>query len=399
MPASLVVVPYPLGASTTPVDFGTTEVENDSKETRTLTIRNVGERASGDIKVGKTSAAGEVTVLPGSTCQPPNSSLAGGAACIVNLGVHASTEADYTSSPVDGLAIIPSANTGVNGNLLRDGHIFATWIAINAPGIIADPSTVKFDDTTAALPGTAVLSDGTPKTITLKNLKNSAKTGPLSFSTDKSDFLIKLDTDVATSCLYPSLYLDGLKPTTSADATCEIKVVFSPASLANPAKSGKLIVTSASGAAVDVVLNTATALPALSVNSSAAGFTGTTADAMAKLTFPATALNGKSDLTLTFTKAHGSPSTGLLSTSIGGGTGATPDQFKIVTDECIGVSLMDTDDSTTTTVVEKPTCNVVVRFAPTASGTGKNAVLQVSDPTSGTPADAVSVALKGDVNG
>jgi hypothetical protein len=41
---------------------------------------------------------------------------------------------------------------------------------------------------------------------------------------------------------------------------------------------------------------------------------------------------------------------------------------------------------------------VTVRFAPTGAGANLNAVLTVTDPSSGTPADSISVALSGNAN-
>jgi hypothetical protein len=87
--------------------------------------------------------------------------------------------------------------------------------------------------------------------------------------------------------------------------------------------------------------------------------------------------------------------TGRLSTSIGGGDGSTPDQFEIAEDNCIGVGLQAVIAGHPEYVAS---CTVTVRFAPTSTGANKNAVLTVLDPTSGTPADAIAVALSGDAN-
>jgi hypothetical protein len=66
-----------------------------------------------------------------------------------------------------------------------------------------------------------------------------------------------------------------------------------------------------------------------------------------------------------------------------------------VEDNCIGVALQEVSDGHPEHVTS---CTVSVRFAPTSTGANKNAVLTVLDPTSGTPADAIAVALSGDAN-
>jgi hypothetical protein len=162
-----------------------------------------------------------------------------------------------------------------------------------------------------------------------------------------------------------------------------------------------LIIKSANAATVTVPLS-GTPIPAVSVSATgtlAGTFTATTATAPAKLVYKATSVAdaaGYPTQEFTFTKAAGSPPTGMLSTSIGGGTGTTPDQFRIVEDNCIGVTLKDLGTPGIKTG-EGPSCTVIVRFAPSSTG-NKSATLTVMDPTSGTPIDAISVALSGVAN-
>jgi len=300
--------------------------------------------------------------------------------------------------------------------------ILVGWLAVDQPTITAVPAVAGFDDQTADLPGTGVLSAGKKTTITFSNPGNSAATGPLSFSTDVSDFSVSIDTTEST-CLGTladsgedtgkSLPFDGLAPAINVSgspdaAVCRIVVIFSPTTLASPAKTGNLKVTSASGATVtvplgDTNLNRATARPALTVAAGgSAAFTGTKAGTdyisieSATYKFSAVSVPNYSPDTegvFTITKAVGAPATGYLSTGL---SGDNADQFRIVEDLCIGKSL--TGDVATTPTVQGNTCNVKVRFAPTAQGLARKATLTVVDPVSGTPADAVTVALTGDAN-
>jgi len=390
--ASLLAVPAPIAQTSSPVDFGYAVTDADSVETRTLTIVNVGERATGDIKVARSSTTGapaQVNALTGTTCQGAGSSVVGGGSCLLKIGVHATEVFDY-SAGVPALRIVPA--TGTATSFMRAGDITVAWKGINPAAFTPSSTTVAFDDSTSSFPGTAVLSTGTSKTLTLTNAGDSAETGAMSFTTDKDDFAIDLDPAHST-CLDSATvdFFDGLQPTINfaggTAESCTVRLVFSPTALATPAKSGKLTVSSASGATLEVPL-TGTAIPALSVAGPTVGFTATTATAPAAFSYQATSKTGYTDAIFVITKAAGSPPTALLSTSIGGDTTATPDQFKIVADTCIGVSLADAPGT--------PTCQVTVRFAPTAAGTNLNAVLMVLDPSSGTPPDSVSVAVKGD---
>jgi hypothetical protein len=243
-----------------------------------------------------------------------------------------------------------------------------------------------------------VLSDGTHIDVTLSNSASTAvETGPMTFQTDNDDYPIDLDISHST-CLDPAYAFDGL----TAAHNCIVRVVFSPTALmATPPSTGNLIVKSTNAATLTVPLS-GTPIPSISVSATAATgntFTATTGTAAAKLVFKATSVidtAGYPTQAFTFTKASGSPPTGLLSTSIGGGTGTTPDQFKIVADSCIGVALQDALTGHPEFVSQ---CSITVRFAPTSSSTTpKTAVLSVVDPTSGTPVDGITVALSGVAN-
>jgi hypothetical protein len=327
--------------------------------------------------------------------------LAPGATCILTAAATPSaTGAPTPSDPVNAVVFLQLANTEDETNLLV---LQATWVGKSAAKIMRSPTdtTIDFDD--ASTPyggyGTPVLSDGTGVNVTLNNSAATAiKTGPMTFQTDNDDYSIDLDTAAGHStCLGAGFGFDGLKATES----CVIRVIFSPTALmATPPSTGNLTIRSANAATVTVPLS-GTPIPVLSVSATASGsntFTATTATAPAKLVYGATSvanMAGFPTQVFTFTKATGSPPTGLLSTSIGGGTGTTPDQFKVVRDECIGVALQVDVSGLHPEYVTS--CEVEVRFAPTSVG-NKSATLTVSDPTSGTPIDAISVALSGAAN-
>ena len=395
--ASLVVVPSPMAVSGTPLDFGSVVGGVDSL-VKTLTVRNVGELATvTDLDVVTNTGAGEVTVVAsGTTCEGTNSALAAGASCTLALAIHPTTDPALHAN-VDALKIVLVGTT--TNQLASD--IYLSWNGINAAKLNpdsgqTDKTKINFDKAagiSTTYPGTAVLQAGTTVNVTLTNPANSAETGPLSFRTDADDFSIDLDVTHST-CLAAGTggvrAFHGLQPTSGAADSCVVRVVFVPTKLVTPAKVGNLIASSTSGATVTIPLS-GTAIPALSVGVSSAlhgAFTATTTAASAAFAFSSVSTSSYWEQTFTFTKATGSTATGLLSTSIGGGTGATPDQFKIVTDNCIGVSLKTGAAS----------CDVTVRFAPTSGGANKNAVLTVMDPSSGTPADSISVALTGTAN-
>jgi hypothetical protein len=377
-----------------PIDFGDAVVTVASAS-RVITIQNQGERATdGPLSVIGASGFTGTDAVSTTGCEVQ---LAPGATCVLTAAATPSaTGAPPPSDPVP--AVVFQLANDDESNLLT---LAATWVGKSAAKITRSPTdtTIDFDEASTVYGGygTPVLSDGTGVDITLSNsVATAIKTGPMTFQTDNDDYSIDLDTAHST-CLGASFAFDGLKV---GQATCIVRVIFSPTALmATPPSTGNLIIKSANAATVTVPLS-GTPIPVVSVaatGASAGTFTATTATAPAKLVYGATSVvnvGGYPVQEFTFTKATGSPPTGLLSTSIGGGTGTTPDQFKIVEDSCIGVALQvplaGHDDWSIT-------CKVKVRFAPTSVG-NKSATLTVTDPTSGTPVEAISVALSGVAN-
>jgi hypothetical protein len=288
-----------------------------------------------------------------------------------------------TQAAVNALAIVLAGETDPTNDLVT---IQAQWKGVRVAKLNPTPAT------TVTFANTAVLATSAAQVFTFANPADSAKTGPLAISVDSDNFAIDLDTAHST-CLDASHAFDGV----TAGTNCTISVFFRPIALATPAKTGNLKVTSASGASATCPL-AGTAIPALTVAETTAGsgntFTVATDTANASLTFASTSITTFKEQVITVTNTvtaagTNAPDTGLLSTSIGGGTGSTPNQFRIVEDHCVGISVPGGSGHQ---------CAVTVRFAPTSVGLAKNAVLTILDPASGTPADSVSVDLKGDAN-
>jgi hypothetical protein len=382
--ASLLAVPYPLAATTSsPVDFGNAVRGADSL-VKTITILNVGELATtDDIKVvdGSDGAAGQVKVMTGTTCQGSGSALGSLQTCTVALAVHPTDSATtHAGVPVKDITLTTSA-----ASLMRGGQqLLVSWQGVTGAILTSSPTKWSYDDA-STYPGTGVLATTNSKVFTIAN-GGAPDSGPLSISISSADFYV--DTDPANStCLASALAFSGV----TGGHDCTLQVFFSPTALATPAKTGTLTVKSASAPDLTVLL-TGTAIPALKVDATAATgatFAPTTSSANASLLYPATSLSATpTTQTFTFTKATGSPATGLLMVMV---AGANASEFKIVDDKCTGVSLTDVSAAT-------KKCDVQVRFVPVSAVAGKKATLTVTDPTSGTPADAISVDLKGDGN-
>jgi hypothetical protein len=388
----------PYATATSPMKFEDAVI-NTASVALSVTIQNQGERASdGDLKVVVPTTGdgttGRVTNAVTSTgCQGTGSQIGAYLSATSNCVLVAKTTPAQLGAQLSADALKIQQNKD-SATLL---HLYATWTGINAAAISRQPSTtVDFDAASVTTYGTEVLSDGTKAPITLTNAASADKTGPLTFSLDNDDYAIDLDQTDST-CLSAAYAFDGLL----ASQSCVITVIFSPTALmAAPPSTATLTIGSANAAAVTVPL-TGTPIPTLKASATAASgntWTATTKTAAAKLAFVATSVAnvaGYPTQVLTFTKAHGAPPTGLLSTSIGGGTGSTPDQFRIVDDKCVGVSLKDADQPGPSTGTQS--CNVTVRFSPTSTG-AKTGTLTVMDPTSGTPVDAISVDLSGTAN-
>jgi hypothetical protein len=397
--ASLLAVPYPIAQTATPVAFGNSVVGADSL-VKTITIMNVGELATTD-DLTVVDLNSQVKVGSDTTCQGPGSALAANATCTLALSVHPADTTDHVTTPVAAKSITLVSDPT---DLMMGDDVTVSWQGIAAAKLTASPTKLAFDTgghgVSSTYPGTGVLATTDYMDVTITNATGAPATGPLSISTSAADFYIEPYNPSATpalthsTCLAASLSFTGLDGGTG----CVIRVFFSPVTLATPAKTGNLVVTPASAPVLSIQLS-GTAIPALTVSKGATTatdnstptttFTGTTSSANATLAYGVTSINGPyTNQLFTFTKASGSPATGLLSTGIAGGTGATPDQFRIIADTCTGVSLSDAT----------PNCTVTVRFAPTSAGANKNAVLTVLDPSSGTPADSISVALTGNAN-
>jgi hypothetical protein len=394
--ASLVAVPYPIAQSASPVAFGNA-VEGVDSLIKTITIMNVGEiKTTDDLTVVDlgTTLSGQVKVESATTCQGTGSALAVGATCTVALAVHPADANAHTAVAAEKIALVSDS---LAMSLMNGDPITVSWTGVAAAKLTPSPTSLAFDtagsNISTTYTGTGVLATTDYINVTITNTTGAPATGPLSISTSAADFYI--DPSITNStCLASGLAFSGL----AGGASCTVRVYFSPVSLATPAKTGNLVVTPTSAPAISIPM-TGTAIPALTVSATAASgntFTGTTSSATATLAFPATsataAVANLPTQLFTFKKASGSPATGLLSSSLGGGTGATPSQFKVILDNCTGATLSDTTPGTT------DQCQVTVRFAPTGAGANLNAVLTVTDPSSGTPADSISVALSGNAN-
>lgn len=381
-PARLVAV-SPHSTSAQPLDFGNA-VTSRASAPLTLVLQNQGEVATdGELKLVGTGT--QAVAATGCTAQ-----LGAGKTC--EMAVTVTPAATGQQNSVSAFKIVLSNDTTEASILSHD--IYAKWYGVKAAAISRIPAnTVNFDPSSTSTFGTELLSDGTSMTITLTNAANSFKTGPMTFRTDKDDYSIDLDVTKST-CLAGGYAFDGLAPDASNAASCNIVVVFSPTSLAAPViKTGNLIVTSANAATVTIPLS-GTAIAALTATASGGTFTAATATATAKVEYPATSVANSTNYpqsVITITKATGTPATGLLSTGL---SGANANQYRIVDDKCIGVSLK----APTAGQPNAHTCTVTVRFSPNATGAARAAVLTVLDPVSGTPADSVSVALVGDAN-
>jgi hypothetical protein len=366
--------------SNTPLEFGDA-VLNTASPALTMTIQNQGELATEtDINVVAStvgSATERTAAVTATGCKGTGSQLAPGATCIL--------VAKVTPTVVDDSGTLNALDIVLAGKTTPLLTIQATWTGVYAATLNPTPAVkVTFHNT-------AVLATSAATAFTLANPAASADTGPLSISVDNDNFAIVLDPTVST-CLAASHAFKGV----TGNSSCIVSVVFRPTALATPLKGGNLLVTSTSGATATCPL-AGTAIPALSVSPVT---TAATATANASFAFAATSITAFVDQEFTIYNVDNTPGgilagsnavdTGLLSTSISGGTGATPDQFKIVVDNCVGVSLAGSGTG--------QYCTLKVRFAPTSVATGKNAVLTITDPASGTPADSVSVNLKGDAN-
>ena len=367
-----------VAVSNTPLNFGDAVITTASP-TLAVTVQNQGELATTtDIAV---VAGADTSAVTATGCQGTGSALAPGASCVLVAKVTPAAVGSITAA--DALDIVLAGHTRADSLL----PIGATWNGVNPATLNPTPAT------TVTFANTAVLATSAGTVFTFANPAASAKTGPLAISVDSDNFVIDLNTTNST-CLDATHAFDGV----TAGLSCTVNVMFRPTALATPAKTGNLKVTSTSGASATCPL-AGTAIPALTVADTVAGtnntFTAATGTAIASLTFQSTSITTFKEQVFTITNtATGAgtngPDTGLLSTSIGGGTGSTPDQFKIVADGCVGVSVLGSGATRT--------CQLTVRFAPTSAGLAKNAVLTVLDPSSGTPADSVSVNLKGDAN-
>jgi len=392
----------PLGTFEHPLDFGNALV-NVASAAVVVTIQNQGERATdGDLNVvGASDETGGTDAVSATGCE---SQLAAGATCVLTAKVTPAATGAAASRPAVKIQLAKDDSELLAPDPVKTTvqALYATWTGKTAAKITRSPTDAKLDFDTPSTSGygTPVLAGKsttvtayTTVDVTLTNTAATAvKTGPMTFQTDNDDFSVDLDTTNST-CLSATYAFDGL---VGGAAGCVVRVIFSPTALmATPPSTGNLIIKSANAATVTIPL-TGTPIPSLSVAATAASgntFTAATATASAKLVFKSASVAnvaGYPEQEFTFSKAVGSPPTGLLSTLI------DSDQFKIITDECIGIALQE---PVTGHPDWKTSCTVKVRFAPTSSSsTAKTATLTVTDPTSGTPADAAPVSLSGMAN-
>jgi hypothetical protein len=371
-----------VGAST--LDFGSVNL-GVASAAQSVVVKNTGERPTLAL-ASPTGTANFADLTLGGTClTSPTNILAVGATCTLTVVV--------TSSGASNGGSVVSITDGV----ATPAPVTVTWSTTVKSKITPNPTTIDFGNQ-------AVLSPQAVQAIALSNVAAGQPTGPLSFSINSPDFsvsavtinsLTKVVTPAGTDCGAAAFVSNGL----GAGLTCNIFVWFTPNALATPAKTGTLTIKSANAADVTIVLN-GTAIADLSVSGAALAiaaedpaasggctYTAATATALPSCAY-GTANVALSDPptfkseTFTFVIPSSAPDTGLLLAKLGG---TDAGQFRIVNDNCTGVSLPVTGPVYT--------CAVTVRFAPSAAGV-KAATLTVS----GTPGDSATVNLTATAN-
>lgn len=370
-----------LVATPSSLSFGNLSINNNVSVTHTVTVRNIGDAATGTTGTTRTSTpAGDLT----------------------RTGCAVSALAPNDTCPL-AVTIDPSAAGAGSGTVTVQTPAptapaqYSVAIAVDWVGVDTIPAAISIAPTGAVAFGSIpVLASSSPITLTLSNPAKGLPTGPLSFEVDNPDFTV--DTGTGTgACGGLAHVRDGLVPTGTAADTCTVTVTFTPRSLGTgtgTTKTGTLTVKAPYATTVTKSL-TGTAVPALSVYADAVAtstedplvsggcnFTDATATTSALCAFGSRPVTSSTTTTfrsetITFANAAGSPTTGRLVADV---TQADAGQYKIVTDTCTG-----------TTLAGGATCKVTVRFAPTSAGT-KNAASLV---LSGNPGDSVTVRLSG----
>ncbi|HTY27472.1 MAG TPA: choice-of-anchor D domain-containing protein [Mycobacterium sp.] len=250
-------------------------------------------------------------------------------------------------------------------------------------GATTDPA-ISTADTDTDFGKQAVLSTSSNVTaFTFTNGDSTSRlTGPLSVTITSSAAcpVASGATPVADFIITGGSCVDSVAATLGIDGgdNCKVNVQFTPVTLATPAKAAYLCVSSELGGGAGFKL-TGTAVPALSAKNSAV--VTTAADGTQTATFADTVITtGTNDQTITFVNEVNAPMTGFLTVTL-----SDPTQYHIVTDGCTGKQLVKSGSPAVA-----GSCDVLVRFAPTAVGQQKATIT-----VSGTPGDSAVVGLVG----
>jgi hypothetical protein len=371
-----------LVASPSSLSFGNISINNNVSVTHTVTVRNVGDLATGTTGTSRVSTpAGDMTL---SGCTGTGSALDPNETCALVVTVNPSA-----AGAGSGTATVQSPPPTATAVSKVD-------IAVDWVGVDTNPAAISIAPTGQVSFGSIpVLASSAPITLTLSNPAKALPTGPLSFEVDSPDFTV--DTGTGTGACGGLGHADGLVPTATVADTCTVTVTFTPRTLGTgtgTTKAGTLTVKAPYATTVTKAL-TGTAVAPLSVSAHATAttaedplvsggctFTDASGTTSALCAFGSRAVTTPTTTTfrsetITFENAAGSPTTGTLVADL---TQTDAGQYKIVNDTCTGKTLAGGG-----------TCKVTVRFSPTSTGTKNTASLILS----GNPGDSVTVRLNG----
>jgi hypothetical protein len=199
-----------------------------------------------------------------------------------------------------------------------------TGTALNPASLSISPSAAQNYGSVAVGAFTAA------RTFTIRNATGSANTGPISIQSTNSDFHI--DSDSCSGATLPG------------NTTCAVTVSYRPSAV--EADNGVIQASATPGGTVSTALS--------GVGESALRFT-----AEPNVSPPAVTIGSSVDRTFTVQNATGPgggsdpPTTGNLVVDLGD----AGSQYSIISQSCVGTTL-DPGDS----------CNITVRFTPSASG-------------------------------
>lgn len=330
------------GATTVTIAYGNVTVNTTSSATITLE-NHTGVNSSNIVVSGLTGSDPTQFAFGSDTCQ--GTSLAAGESCSIVVSFVPTQASERTA-----------------GFTIVSGSDFAR--TVNLDGVGAPPAYLSITPTTATAARTYV-GDSTPVDFEIQNV-TLGTSGPLSLALgDSTDFAIDTTPFAgAGGSDVGNCDPNGTPVALAGSASCTLRVKFAPQA-PTTGLSTTISVTASPGATTPITATlTGDGLSALSVDD----------------TTPALSADqntASTPVTLTFTN-HASVATGILDTVLGG---TNPDQFTIVSDECVG-----------TTLAPAGSCQISAEFIPNRS-TNASATLTVS----GTPGNSATSTLMGTV--